>query len=148
MCVFGVSTEDRSGVGGSSDGQDEEGRTAVDLAAANEKVKTVFAEYYEEVDTSPTRTKRIMFLCLHLGLVTPLTAVLQSGANLKCTDKERRTALELAKDDATFQALKTGGAGSKTVVSISQNDPVEDILAFGGLCSISMFFVLFQSEHQ
>jgi hypothetical protein len=32
-----VSTEDRSGVGGSSDGQDEEDRTAVDLAAANEK---------------------------------------------------------------------------------------------------------------
>ena len=31
--------------------------------------------------------ENIMFLFVHLGLVTPLTAVLQSGANLECTDK-------------------------------------------------------------
>ena len=53
--------------------------------------------------------ENIMFLCVHLGLVTPLTAVLQSGANLECTDKAGRRALELAKDDATFEALKAGG---------------------------------------
>jgi hypothetical protein len=53
--------------------------------------------------------ENIMFLFVHLGLVTPLTAVLQSGANLECTDKAGRRALELAKDDATFEALKAGG---------------------------------------
>ena len=38
--------------------------------------------------------ENIMFLCVHLGLVTPLTAVLQSGANLECTDKDCKGAFD------------------------------------------------------
>jgi hypothetical protein len=66
--------------------KDRQGRTPVDDAAI-EEVWTAFAEYCDEETITDKNRESILFLCVRLGLVPRLTAVLQSGANLECTDK-------------------------------------------------------------
>ena len=78
--------------------KDRQGRTPVDDAAVNEEVKTAFAEYCNEETITDKNMENIMFLCVHLGLVTHLTAVLQSGANLECTDKDGKGVFDHTKE--------------------------------------------------
>ena len=57
--------------------EDQQGRTAVDLAA-NKEVKTAFAEHCEQVDITDENKDELMLLCARLGIVSRLPAVLQA----------------------------------------------------------------------
>jgi hypothetical protein len=55
--------------------KDQPSRTAVDVAA-NEEVKTAFAENFEQVDITNENKDELMFISARLGMVSRLTAVL------------------------------------------------------------------------
>ena len=72
----------------------------------NEEVKTAFAEHCEQVDITDENKDELMLLCARLGMVSRLPAVLQAGANLKCTDGQ--ISIELAmeqKNEAAVEVL-------------------------------------------
>jgi ankyrin repeat protein len=122
--------------------KDRQGRTPVDDAAANEEVKTAFAEYCDEENITDKNRESILFLCVHLGLVTRLTAVLRSGANLECTDKEGNSCLHIAAAHGSNEILHMLlNAGAKvsakneagnTAVELAQNAQTIDLLKGAG----------------
>jgi ankyrin repeat protein len=100
--------------------KDPQGRTPVDLAAENEKVKTAFVEYYEEVDITDKNQDELVLLFVRLGLVSRLTAVLQSGANLKRTDEEGNSCLHIAAAQGSLDILEILLQGGADVAAKNQ----------------------------
>jgi hypothetical protein len=66
--------------------KDWHGRTPVDLAA-NEDVKTAFAEHCEQADLTNENKKGLLLLFSRLGMASSLPAVLQAFADHKHTDE-------------------------------------------------------------
>ena len=100
--------------------KDPQGRTPVDLAAENEKVKTAFVEYYEEVDITDKNQDELVLLFVRLGMVSRLTAVLQSGANLKRTDEEGNSCLHIAAAQGSLDILEILLQGGADVAAKNQ----------------------------
>jgi hypothetical protein len=87
--------------------KDQQGRTAVDLAA-NEEAKAAFAEFCEEVEITDGYKDALLLLCARLGNASRLPAVLQAGADLKHTDAAGNTSVWLAmehKHEAAVEVL-------------------------------------------
>ena len=57
-----------------------------------------------------------------LGLTSTAAKLLALGADIAAKDAAGRRALELAKDDATFEALKAGGATMSDMTQQKKND--------------------------
>jgi ankyrin repeat protein len=100
--------------------KDPQGRTPVDLAAENEKVKTAFVEYYEEVDITDKNQDELVLLFVRLGMVSRLSAVLQSGANLKRTDEEGNSCLHIAAAQGSLDILEILLQGGADVAAKNQ----------------------------
>ena len=55
-------------------------------------------------------------------MVEQVADLIKEGADINERDKAGRRALELAKDDATFEALKAGGATMSDMTQQKKND--------------------------
>jgi len=96
---------------------DKNGKTPLELAG-NDEVKAAFAELTVITDDNKDA---LLLACAGEGLAPLLRAVLQAGANVAHTDKDGNTALELTKDAATFECLRTAGVQMPHITDENKN---------------------------
>ena len=68
------------------------------------------------------RGQTLLMRASALGLTSTAAKLLALGADIAAKDAAGRRALELAKDDATFEALKAGGATMSDMTQQEKND--------------------------
>ncbi len=72
--------------------------------------------------TSTEQGQTLLMRASALGLTSTAAKLLALGADIAAKDAAGRRALELAKDDATFEALKAGGATMSDMTQQEKND--------------------------